>query len=81
MAWIGLTLYRPNKTLPKSRNMVMCLHGTKHLGSKFRKSPVPPGARIGVLAEEGALKIFYLAQASQAIEKVDSGRENPRKSK
>jgi hypothetical protein len=29
----------------------------------------------------GALKLFPLAQASQAIEKVDSARENPRKSK
>jgi hypothetical protein len=33
------------------------------------------------LGEEGGLNLFLRARASQAFEKVDSGRENPRKSK
>jgi hypothetical protein len=49
----------------------------EHLESKQSCSgPARPHGPIRV-----ALKLFWSPQASQAIEKLDSARENPRKSK
>jgi hypothetical protein len=50
-------------------------------GQNFETKVLPSESIRAVRPGTGALMIFLPAQASQATENIDSGRENPRKSK